>query len=216
MLELFLLAGGSFVIALSGALMPGPLLTVTIGESARRGASAGPLLIVGHVILEGALVILVLSGLSAFMLRPGFMLASFLLGGMILVTMGCVMIRDSKTADLESVTKAEGRGGNLLLLGILGSISNPYWIIWWATVGLGYLVAAIKFGIPGVAAFFAGHIAADFAWYTLVSVAVARGRSLFSRRGYGRMILCCGLFLLCFGGWFLFEGLKAGVRLAAL
>ena len=214
--ELFLLAGGSFVIALSGALMPGPLLTVTIGESARRGASAGPLLIVGHGILEGALVILVLSGLSAFMLRPGFMLASFLLGGMILVTMGCVMIRDSKTADLESVTKAEGRGGNLLLLGILGSISNPYWIIWWATVGLGYLVAAIKFGIPGVAAFFAGHIAADFAWYTLVSVAVARGRSLFSRRGYGRMILCCGLFLLCFGGWFLLEGMKAGVRLAAL
>jgi len=214
--ELFLLAGGSFVIALSGALMPGPLLTVTIGESARRGASAGPLLIVGHGILEGALVILVLSGLSAFMLRPGFMLVSFLLGGVILVAMGSVMIRDSKTADLESVTQAKGRGGNLLLLGILGSISNPYWIIWWATVGLGYLVAAIKFGIPGVAAFFAGHIAADFAWYTLVSVAVARGRSLFSRRGYRRMILCCGLFLLCFGGWFLLEGMKAGVRLAAL
>jgi len=214
--ELFLLAAGSFVIALSGALMPGPLLTVTISESARRGAAAGPLLIVGHGILEGALVILVLGGLSAFMLRPGFMLGSFLLGGVILVAMGGVMVRDSKTADLDVVTDGKAKGGNLLLLGILGSVSNPYWIVWWATVGLGYLVAAIKFGIPGVAAFFAGHIAADFAWYTLVSVAVAKGRSLFSRRGYRRMLLCCGLFLLLFGGWFLLEGVKAGMRLAVL
>lgn len=27
----------SFIIALSGAMMPGPLLTVTIGDSSRRG-----------------------------------------------------------------------------------------------------------------------------------------------------------------------------------
>jgi threonine/homoserine/homoserine lactone efflux protein len=209
--ELILLAAGSFAIALSGALMPGPLLTVTISESARRGALAGPLLIVGHAILEGALVLLVLAGLSSFMLRPGFTLVSFLLGGVILVAMGGVMVRDSRTVDLEAVTAGKGRGGNLLLLGILGSISNPYWIIWWATVGLGYLVAAVKFGIPGVAAFFAGHIAADFAWYALVSAAVARGRALFSRKGYRRTILGCGLFLLLFGGWFLFEG----VRIAA-
>jgi threonine/homoserine/homoserine lactone efflux protein len=213
--ELFLLAAGSFVIALSGALMPGPLLTVTISESARRGAGAGPLLIVGHGILEGALVLLVLGGLSAFMLRPGFTLTSFLLGGVILVAMGGIMVRDSKTVDLDSVTEKKGRSGNLLLLGILGSVSNPYWIIWWATVGLGYLAAAIKYGFPGVAAFFTGHIAADFAWYTLVSAAIAKGRSLFSRRGYRRTIFGCGLFLILFGGWFLVEGAKIGARLAA-
>ena len=212
--ELILLAAGSFVIALSGALMPGPLLTVTISESARRGAWAGPLLIVGHGILEGALVILVLGGLSAFLQRPGFTFASFLLGGVILVAMGGVMMRDAKSTDLNTVTKGGGRRGNLLLLGILGSVSNPYWIIWWATVGLGYLAAAIKFGVPGVAAFFAGHIAADLAWYSLVSVAVARGRALFSGRGYRRIIVGCGLFLILFGGWFLQEGVRIGMELA--
>ena len=54
--SLALIFGSSFVIALSGALMPGPLLTATIAESSRRGFIAGPLLIGGHAILEMALI----------------------------------------------------------------------------------------------------------------------------------------------------------------
>ena len=57
MLSIFTIFFTSFVIALSGALMPGPLLTVTISESARRGFVAGPLLIAGHGLLELALVV---------------------------------------------------------------------------------------------------------------------------------------------------------------
>jgi hypothetical protein len=54
----------SFVIALSGALMPGPLLTATISECSQRGFIAGPLLITGHAILELVLVIALLSARS--------------------------------------------------------------------------------------------------------------------------------------------------------
>lgn len=56
----------SFLLALSGAMMPGPLLTATIGESASRGPSTGPLLILGHGILEVALLLLLFLGLSPF------------------------------------------------------------------------------------------------------------------------------------------------------
>ena len=81
---------------------------------------------------------------------------------------------------------------------------------------IGYLVAAIKVGLPGVAVFFVGHILADFVWYALVSAAVAKGRNLFSRRTYRRIIFGCGIFLLLFGAWFLAEGAKAGVQLGTV
>ena len=45
-------------------MMPGPLLTVTISEAARRGPLAGPLLVAGHAVLEGALVALLFFGLG--------------------------------------------------------------------------------------------------------------------------------------------------------
>ena len=53
-----------FITALSGAMMPGPLLTATISESTRRGFLAGPRLMVGHALLEAALLLLLLWGLA--------------------------------------------------------------------------------------------------------------------------------------------------------
>ena len=211
-LKLAALGATSFVIAFSGAVMPGPLLTITIGESVKRGARAGPLIIVGHAVLEGLLVALLLGGLSSLFTMKGFILTSFFLGGAILTLMGAAMVRESRTVDIAAVMNGESRSGNIILLGIIGSLSNPYWIIWWATIGIGYLVAAVKVGFPGVAAFFVGHILADFAWYAVVSAAVAKGRSLFSRRAYRRLVLVCGLFLLLFGCWFLVEGVRAMYR----
>ncbi|MBN1636251.1 MAG: LysE family transporter, partial [Deltaproteobacteria bacterium] len=67
MIQQFMIFGSSFVIALSGAMVPGPLLTVTISESARRGAMTGPLLIVGHGILELLLLIAIMMGLAPFL-----------------------------------------------------------------------------------------------------------------------------------------------------
>src|SRR5271157_4108973 len=67
MLEFFAIFTTSFTVALSGALMPGPLLTVTISESARRGYMAGPLLIVGHSVLELVLVTAICLGLDVYL-----------------------------------------------------------------------------------------------------------------------------------------------------
>jgi threonine/homoserine/homoserine lactone efflux protein len=86
---------------------------------------------------------------------------------------------------------------------MVASVSNPYWTLWWATIGLGYLMAAMKLGVGGVIMFFLGHITADFAWYSIVSLGISRGKALLKDKTYQIIIRFCGLFLLGFGVWFL-------------
>ena len=67
MFELAAIFGGSFTLGLSGILTPGPILTVTIAESARRGFKAGPLIISGHALLELILVLAIILGLGTYL-----------------------------------------------------------------------------------------------------------------------------------------------------
>ena len=197
----------SFVIALSGALMPGPVLTVTISESSRRGFWAGPLIIVGHAILELILVILLLFGLGPHLRKDiVFGLVGFF-GALILMWMAFSMFRSIPSLKLNLEQSAEPNG-NPVRAGILMSLANPYWTIWWATIGVGYIVYAMKFGAVGVIVFFAGHISADFAWYSLVSLTVSKGRSFISERLYRGIIAVCASALVAFSGWFGFMGLE--------
>jgi threonine/homoserine/homoserine lactone efflux protein len=202
-MSLFMIAFSSFVIALSGALVPGPLFSITIAESAKRGASAGPLIIIGHGILELTLVILIILGITPFLSSPAAKMIISVVGGLVLIFMGYGLIRGAGSAKLV-IAEGDGRKGlHPVFSGIIGSVSNPYWIIWWVTIGMSYLVSSIKFGWLGVAVFFAGHIMADLGWYSLISLAVAKGRKGIGDHGYRFLLYCCGTFLVFFGLWFL-------------
>jgi threonine/homoserine/homoserine lactone efflux protein len=209
-MQLWLLAGipvTSFIVALSGALMPGPLLTVTVGEAARRGFWAGPLIIVGHALLELALVLLLLAGLGVWLHRPAVLGTVGVLGAGMLGWMGVGLLKASRHSRLELDARTE-TGLHPVAAGVLMSAANPYWLIWWLTIGLGYVMFSMKYGFLGVALFYVGHILADFAWYTLVSGAVARGRHFFSDKYYRGFLAGCGVFLFGFGGYFGIQGVK--------
>ena len=149
----------SFVIALSGALMPGPLLTATISESSQRGFAAGPLMIAGHALLELFLVIILLLGLAPFFQLPVVFVVCALAGSAILFWMAFGMLRNVPKLSLSSAA-GQGRLSHPVLSGIIMSVSNPYWIIWWATIGIGYILYSWQFGVWGVIFFFTGHILA--------------------------------------------------------
>jgi threonine/homoserine/homoserine lactone efflux protein len=89
---------------------------------------------------------------------------------------------------------------------ILVSLSNPYWAIWWITIGLAYIMTAMEYGAMGIVAFFFGHILADLLWFSLVSYGVTTGKKLLSEKLYQKIIEFCGLFLILFGVWFLIAG----------
>ena len=202
-MNIVLIFFSSFIIALSGALVPGPLFTITVSESLRRGFKTGPLIIFGHGLLEITIVILLFFGISPFLLEERTRQFISVAGGIILMIMGVMLFRDAGKTRLDLSPGERQTGLHPFVSGILGSLSNPYWIIWWVTIGLGYLVSSLRYGIPGVIAFFSGHISADLLWYSMISYAVSRGQKIMGERGYRYLLSACGIFLIFFGGWFL-------------
>lgn len=202
----------SFIVALSGALMPGPLLTVTITESAKRGPWTGPLLIVGHAILELVFILLILVGFGELLNKNGILSGVAFFGSVVLLWMGMGMIKSVKTITLLGEEEKLNNSTisrflkNPILSGIVVSLANPYWVIWWLTIGLAYIFMSVKFGMKGVVVFFVGHILADFAWYTVVSSSVSYGKKFFSDKIYRGVIAFCGIFLLVFSVYFFKTG----------
>ena len=87
------------------------------------------------------------------------------------------------------------------------SLANPYWTIWWATIGIGYILHAKQYGLWGIVFFFTGHILADFAWYAVVSAAVGKGRTFFTDRIYRGIIGTCAAVLIIFACLFISKAL---------
>jgi len=116
--------------------------------------------------------------------------------------MAVLMLKTLPSLDPPAQGTAK-KSNSLVWTVILVSISNPYWLLWWATVGLGCLGRARPFGLRGVAVFFAGHILADFVWYGMVSAAVYRGKRILKKETYRILTGSCAVFLALFGVYFL-------------
>ena len=205
MISLFGILLSSFVIALSGALMPGPLLTVTIGESTKQGFWTGPLLMLGHGLLELILVFALLSGLAPVLQQDTIFGLIAFIGAFVLLWMAFGMLKSLPHLTLD-LDPSDSGSGHLILSGAVLSLFNPYWLIWWATIGLGYVLHSQAFGIWGVVFFFIGHILADFAWHSIVSFSVSKGKSFLSARFYRNLIGGCACFLVVFAGYFGYSG----------
>jgi len=207
MLELLTIFSTSFVVAFSGAMIPGPFMTTTIGESARRGPWVGPKMIAGHALLELALLFALFFGLAPLFTNKIFFVVVSLAGGAIMIWMAQGMFRALRTLQIAT-TAQQDKPVNLFFAGIAMSLANPYWIIWWATVGLGYLVVAQQLGFKGIIFFFTGHILGDLVWYSAISFAVGKSRQFFSNKVYRVLVGVCATFLAVFAFWMIYKGIE--------
>ena len=198
----------SFVVGLSGAMMPGPLLALNIGESARRGFWAGPILVAGHGIAEIILLVALVLGLGQFLEKSSVSSVIGLVGGLFLIWMGLSTLKRAwrETSLLGVSQKASAHPRVLVLSGALVSIANPFWIVWWATVGVAYVAWSLQQGAFGVISFYSGHILSDLGWYSLVSLVIVRGRRIVSDKVYRGLLIICGVALLALGGYFIASG----------
>lgn len=188
-----------FTIGLTGALVPGPMLFATIETSLKKGWTSGPLVVSGHALIELLIFILIAAGFSTLAFQGAVPWISTV-GGGVLVVFGVMTLQAGKEASLS--------GGNSVFsspftAGVITSVSHPYFWLWWLTAGAGLILMGLKTSMLVATTFLFGHLMADLSWYTLVSTAFSRGRSLMSDRTYRLTLMGCGLFLVLFGIWFM-------------
>jgi threonine/homoserine/homoserine lactone efflux protein len=206
MTALLALMGMTFIISFSGAIMPGPVLTVTISEVTKRGFISAPLIVLGHAIIELVLLILLMIGLSHF-IKSSLVLGTIgILGCGALIWMGIGMLRDVRHLTLD-LDKVEDVKSSPVVAGILTSLANPYFTIWWATIGLKLISDAMTHNsAAGWVFFYVGHIGADMTWYCIVGLFISMGRKFISNNVYRGIIAVCAVLLLVFGVYFGYSG----------
>ncbi|MCC7492789.1 MAG: LysE family transporter [Fimbriimonadaceae bacterium] len=200
----------AFVTGFSGAAMPGPVLVATLSLAAARGWSAGPQVVVGHFLLEVSLVIAVAGGLAKFLSRPDAPVVRLigLVGGLMLWLMAADMLRHLGDLSLHRLDPAQGQLGPVAA-GFWLSAANPYFWLWWATIGLGLLTSAMtQRGRAGAVAFYTGHISSDLAWYSLVAALMAFGGRLLRDSVYRALLGGCAAALLFFGARFVLSSCR--------
>jgi len=208
--SLFLIFGTAFVVGLSGAMMPGPLLAVNISEAARHGFRAGPLLVLGHGLVELLVVVALAWGLSEVLEQSLVAGIIGVLGGLFLLGMAVTLLRRARqaVAPLEVNPHSTRQRQWLVVTGAVVSVANPFWLMWWATVGTTWVLWSLAVGIIGVVVFYFGHILSDLGWYSLVSVVVARGRRFMGPGVYRGLLLVCSVALIGLGVYFVVSGAR--------
>jgi len=197
--QMFILA---FALGLTGALAPGPTLVATINASVTGGWTMGPRVTLGHMLSELVIVILIIAGLATVALR--YTTAVAVIGGMALVIFGILTIAGSRGVSLAG----SGNGtaavtANPYFAGFFTSVANPYFWIWWLTVGSALVIKTLEGGLLLAGVFMIGHWCADTGWFTFVSTAVSRGKRVLPDTTYHRIMAACGVFLVIFGIYYL-------------
>jgi threonine/homoserine/homoserine lactone efflux protein len=202
----------SFLIGLSGAMMPGGLLIVNINETIKRGLSGGILAITGHALIELLAVAGLALGLGTILGKAGVVGTIAIAGGVLLAWMALDTAKTSRVAELavtaEPGAPTQATGFGPLAAGSLATISNPYWALWWTSVGATYVAVAMEQGSTALGAFYIGHIASDYAWYFLVSLALVTGKKLISQKVYRGLLLAGSVFLAILAIYFIWSGAK--------
>jgi len=205
----------SFSMAIGAVLTPGPVTTVIISQSPRLGWKTGWLISIGHAIIELIMALFIVFGLSTFLGSQSAQTAIAILGGIFLLWMGGSMLfrvyQGKMTLHMDLKPDETYSNIRLLGLGIITSLSNPFWYVWWMTAAAVYLLEAKTAGWLIVAGFYFGHIGADFTWNIILSGLVGSGKRVINDRVYAGLIGVCALFLIFLAIKFLLTGLQGTI-----
>jgi threonine/homoserine/homoserine lactone efflux protein len=205
----FLLAFG---LSIGAVISPGPVSAAIISEAPMRGWVVGPLIAAGHTALELVMVVLISMGIHSELVSHRIEDVIAIGGGIVLIGMGSSYFvglrRNAFKLNPGAVATAGRTPLSLIGLGVLTTISNPFWFTWWLTVAAGFLTQLARPDVVGIGLFYIGHISADYAWDTALSLSASLGSRWLNERLYRTLILITGCFMLYLGVTFILNGVR--------
>jgi threonine/homoserine/homoserine lactone efflux protein len=192
--------------SLSGVMMPGPMFTVTLAKS-YKSPWAGAQVSLGHAVIEVPLILLIYFGFAQFFQITMVQVILGVLGGGMIIWMGVGLFRARREV---------ARGGrdatySAFVAGILMSALNPFFLVWWVTVGSLLLMNFLEFSPQGLVLFIVVHWLCDLVWLSLVSFSIYKTHSFLSQRLQEWIFIACSAGLIYFGGNFIYRGIQSVV-----
>ncbi len=203
-MELLLFLSQVFIISLSGVMAPGPVTAAAIAMGT-RSRFAGALIAVGHGIIEFPLMILIVLGMDKILKSTGTQIVIGLAGGLFLLIMAIQMLNSLRHTEDQP---AKATKGEPVVAGIILSGSNPYFLLWWATVGLALATTARSFGVWAFVLFAVLHWLCDLAWLCALSWASFKGSVLLGPIVQRIVLVICSVALLAFGIFFVYRATR--------
>jgi len=192
-------------ISVSGVMSPGPLFTANVAYGIRGGWKTGIKMACGHTVVELPLVILLGIGAISFTAFPQFREYIAILGAISLFVFAGLQVR---------TTLRESSSGNLpkhdpFFIGILFSALNPFFLIWWITIGFKLISDAILlYSFVGIGIMFGFHIWMDYTWLGAVGFLSSRGKKILSTKNYKVFMIALSGVLVYFGINFLVQAVR--------
>ena len=204
--------GTVIVVTASGALAPGPLSFGILMQGSKEGARSGFSCAVGHTLVEFPLVLALALGLLAAANQPMIKGVIGVAGGLGLIGFGVLQIYETLKRKTESRGKTRARNlpASSVVLGVALTGLNPYFILWWLTVGSVLIVQALAFAaIIGVLIMYIAHVWMDYAFLTSLAYFAKKGRNIAGSKYYKLLLTAFGLILVYYGMTFIWDAIKA-------
>ena len=191
------------IISASGVMSPGPLFAANITYGLKEGAKSGIKIAIGHSIVELPLIILLGIGVFSLEIFPEFRTAISIFGAITLFGFAVMQIRTILKKN-NNITIKPKQGP--IITGILFSALNPFFIIWWLTIGLKLISDAMMiWAFAGILIVFVLHIWMDFAWLGITAFLASKSKRIISNKNYKIMVLGLSMTLIYFGITFLID-----------
>ena len=190
------------VISFTGVMAPGPMFAVTLAKS-YKSPWAGAQISLGHAVIEVPLILLIYFGFAQFFQNNIVQVVLSIVGGGMIIWLGIGMFR----ARTEVVQKGKDLPYNAFTAGILTSGLNPFFLLWWATIGSMLIMRFLDYGTIGLATFTVVHWSCDLLWLSFVSFLIYRTRSLWGTKLQEWIFIACSLLLAGFGVYFITKGM---------